>query len=155
MTPIAQLLYSAIESGYMTAPQWRDWADRILERHENFPTWIIELSLTSSVEAAQAALLPGMTIEIIPNAEWICSDDLTIGFLQKMKEEGRISRLEMLYKAGLASDGGYSDLSPEEIYHVLNCEERGENIAALDPIFEACRNQATKAWESIGKFRIG
>jgi len=158
MEATAHYWAAAIFSGFASASDWRNWADRKIEECELPDDWIIALALASSEEDLLEPLGERMRAE-----EWECGHRIPIGnaklgFIYWSFKLGRMSFAEFLTKAGDEADGGSGDLACEEVYSILNCLEQrqasgmawGDLLNEADELFQPFWQIAKEQWAALG-----
>lgn len=79
MYPVPAILFSVVDTGTWSLEQLRTWADRLIERLPSPPVWLLDLSVSRSVQEAMSTIRVGL-IEgqiVLPND----LGDLIVGLL--------------------------------------------------------------------------
>jgi hypothetical protein len=158
MQAIAHYWAAAAFSGFATASDWHNWADREIEENKSPDYWVIALSLASTESDLLELLSEQMRIEELVCGHRIYIGNAKLGFIYWSFKLGRMSFAEFLAKAGDEADGGTGDLDCETIYGILNqFEERQASVMPWDDLlnqihelFKPYLNIAKEQWKALG-----
>jgi hypothetical protein len=155
--PVSQYWIAAASSGFAPPDTWRSWADALILRLDDVPTWLMNLSLANDVTGLLAALSSKRDEEALAQGDFIPIVNAKLGYLYLRYERADYSLCEFLEVAGSEADGGTGDLHCEEIYTLLNDIEeairRQQSVAQFEAqvrlIFAPYATTAVQQWATI------
>lgn len=135
----ALLVWSAaLESAYVRPAPWISWADAEILRLESPPFWLLELSLTHTVDEALTVIWQYGCNCLSPDV-WNRIDytGLYLGFLYLRFERNELKLEELLYLSGQRTDRARYEIDCEAFYLLLNEVDGGGPIIPSDrPLVE-------------------
>jgi len=120
---VAHWIIAAAESGFLSRTDWRNWADAMILKVTP-PNWLIEVSLSDSVDELVFALADRLRLERAAGLG-VSISNLKLGFYWGLYLGHRCSLNELLTYCGLEADGGDTNLECEFFYRLLNELEAG------------------------------
>ena len=129
---------AALETGYLPLPVVERWADAQILRLDRPPGWLLDLSLTGSVEAAAGLLRRGWSESPAAaggDAVWRMAARLHLGFLYLQYERGDLPMAELLNRAGQYSDRTECGVDCSAFFVLLNeIDGGGPTIPSSRPL---------------------
>jgi len=124
--PIAHYLLATVKVKCFNFDQIISWADQCIAYQDKPQYWLINLSLSKNMDEVMLALEDKLYSEQSVNGGFISIGNMQMSLLFYMHVSGLLPLTDVLEQAGLLSEGGFTDLEPDEIYKVLNLAETGE-----------------------------
>ncbi|QTB24457.1 hypothetical protein [Lysinibacillus sphaericus] len=118
-----------IESGLITYKHYVLFCDEIIEKYENPPYWIIELSLTKVQNDAVRIVREFAHSEPFENFPEVNDFYLACLFLQYKQRQ--ISWVSFLFNAGWYCDGYHCSIHCEFFYDLLNAYEKSKALEEI------------------------
>lgn len=156
-TAIASYWLSAVSTGFAGPTSWKNWADTLIERLEQPPVWIIDMSLANTPDDLFKAVEERKAEEDRAAGNVIPLGNAKLGFYYLRYERGDYALDEFLSVAGDEADGGTADLPCESVFEILNNVERARDDAALvaelasktKDMFSSYKRTAQEQWAAI------
>lgn len=120
---IFQMLIALIDSGYAKSEFWIKWADSLINRLTKPSNWLIELSLTNSVEDALRLLREqNLMVNTKENIDHVST---VLGYLYMRYKEGSLSFKDFLYLAWEETEeSNCKDPSNNDLFKLYKCNEK-------------------------------
>lgn len=116
---------AAAVAGFANVKDWQKWADDKIERFENLPFWIFDLSTAGDLRQLWAVVREAVSEIRLQQTDVLELGTLVQGFYLIRYSLGQISLSELLKLAALQADTGFADSAPETFYSILNDMESG------------------------------
>lgn len=154
---IASYWLSAVSTGFADATSWKNWADALIERLEEPPIWIINMSLANTLDELYKALEERKAEEDRAAGNVIPLGNAKLGFYYLRYERGDYTLDQFLSVAGDEADDGTADLPCEPVFEILNTVEQAKDDSALltalasktKRMFSSYSRTAQEQWAAI------
>ena len=106
MEPKGHYWVGAVHSKFADAADWRQWADREIEKSDSPPYWVIALSLATSEDEVRQSLAEQLGAEVREAARTIYYSDASLGYIYwRYKVSVLSARVDEASQAAVATRG--------------------------------------------------